>query len=332
MHLASALAPASASASTFPACAYASPSEPTCKATLPPRLASPRLAFTYERAPGTSTRRGAPRPHAPRAAASRAPSNDAIPAHATLHTTLRLRILTIGSTRLRPFASASPSLATNLQCPPPPSPDNARPTRLAFPKERDAPCPGQIHVTHTTTSLSTPLVLGRRCHATVAHKNGAARTRRGAQGSIRSDRTPRLRTPAAEPAPAPAARSPPSSCQCSARLALSCDTARSLSVHISTACAPAFASAFSSTLPARAHASAHTFPSSADYARPPSRLAPPSFHIEHIHRTTTPPTRPQASASHINSSHTPLLESPPRTRLRPEGRSDSIPPAPASAL
>ncbi|KAJ7847440.1 hypothetical protein B0H14DRAFT_3453728 [Mycena olivaceomarginata] len=125
-----------------------------------------------------------------------------------------------------------------------------------------------------------PLVLGRRCHATVAHENGAARTR-------------------PEPAPAPAARCPPSSCPCPVRLALACDTARSLSVHISTAHAPAFASAFASTLPARVHASTHTFPSSADYARPPSRLAWPSFRIEHIHRTGTPPPRPQASAWHI---------------------------------
>ncbi|KAJ7830180.1 hypothetical protein B0H14DRAFT_3465070 [Mycena olivaceomarginata] len=51
--------------------------------------------------------------------------------------------------------------------------------------------------------------------------------------------------------------------------------------------------------PCRVHASTHTFPSSADYARPPSRLAWPSFRIEHIHRTGTPPPRPQASAWHI---------------------------------
>ncbi|KAJ7830181.1 hypothetical protein B0H14DRAFT_3465071 [Mycena olivaceomarginata] len=37
--------------------------------------ASSRLAFTYEHAPGTSTRRGALRPHPPRAAASRAPQH-----------------------------------------------------------------------------------------------------------------------------------------------------------------------------------------------------------------------------------------------------------------
>ncbi|KAJ7847441.1 hypothetical protein B0H14DRAFT_3453729 [Mycena olivaceomarginata] len=133
MDLASALAPASAFASTFPARVHASPSEPTCKAALPPHLASP----SHTSVPRAHLHAAALSVHTPRAPRPRGPP-------ASTHSPLTPRCT-------RPFDSTSSLSGPRASAPSPPPPRHwpqisGAPRTLSPPPSR----PRSLSRTHTS--------------------------------------------------------------------------------------------------------------------------------------------------------------------------------------